>query len=74
MAGIRPRLIPVSAARRGNTTSIWGHVQAVPIFSGEAMSDWIGYLMLAAIAALSVAFIWLLIIGICIIADALGVY
>ena len=30
--------------------------------------------MLAAIAALSVAFIWMLIIGICIIADAFGIH
>lgn len=38
------------------------------------MNDWIGYLMMAAIAALSVAFIWILIIGVCVIADAFGIH
>lgn len=38
------------------------------------MSDWVGYLMMAAIAAVSVALVWILIVGICVIADCLGVY
>lgn len=38
------------------------------------MSDWVGYLMMAAVAALTLFFGWCLIIGICIIADFLGVY
>ena len=38
------------------------------------MDNLIGYLMMAAIAALSVAFVWLFIIGICVIADAFGIH
>lgn len=38
------------------------------------MSDWVGYLTMAAIAAVSVALVWILIVGICIIGDFLGVY
>lgn len=36
--------------------------------------NWIGYLMASAIAALSVAFVWLFIIGVCVIADAFGIH
>lgn len=36
------------------------------------MDNLIGYLMMAAIAALSVAFVWILILGVCVIADAFG--
>ncbi len=36
------------------------------------MSDWVGYLMMAAIAAVSVALVWILIVGICIVADVFG--
>lgn len=38
------------------------------------MNDWIGYLMMAGIACLTVLFVWLFIIGICVIADFMGVY
>lgn len=38
------------------------------------MSDWIGYICMAAIAAVSVAFVWVLIIGVCVIADAFGIH
>ena len=37
------------------------------------MDNWIGYIMLAAIAALTLFFGWCLIIGICVIADMWGV-
>ena len=38
------------------------------------MDNLIGYLMMTAIAAVSVALVWILIVGICVIADCLGVY
>lgn len=38
------------------------------------MDNWIGYILVAAIAALTLFFGWCLIIGVCIIADALGLY
>lgn len=38
------------------------------------MSDWVGYLTMAAIAVVSVFLVWCIIVGICVIADCLGVY
>ena len=38
------------------------------------MDNWVGYIMLACIASLTVFLGWILIIGICIIGDFLGVY
>lgn len=37
------------------------------------MENWIGYLCMAAIAVVSVALVWCIIVGICVIADFLGV-
>ena len=37
------------------------------------MENWIGYVLMAAIAAVSVALVWLLIVGICIVADVFGI-
>lgn len=41
---------------------------------GYVMDNLIGYLMMTAIAVVSVFLVWLLIVGICVIADCLGVY
>lgn len=38
------------------------------------MENWIGYACMIGIAVISVFLVWLLIIGICVIADCLGVY
>lgn len=38
------------------------------------MNDWIGYIFMAAIAALTLFLWWFLIIGVCIIADAFGIH
>lgn len=37
------------------------------------MSDWVGYIMLAAIAAVSVFLVWLFIVVLCIVGDMWGV-
>lgn len=37
------------------------------------MSDWVGYLMMTAIAVVSVFLVWCIIVGICIVADAFGI-
>lgn len=37
------------------------------------MSDWVGYICMAAIAAVSVALVWCIIVGICIVADVFGI-